>query len=79
MTHESTTTMVYDEHDTPLLKHAKLATVAHVYRCGVPPFNSAALTAMIDRWRLETHIFHLPCGEIMVTLEDATMILGLKI
>ena len=79
MTHEASTTMVYDERYTPLLKLANLATVARVCRRGTPPFNPAALTAMIDRWRPKTHIFHLPCGEITVTLEDATMILGLKI
>ena len=79
MTHEFAMTMVYDEHYMPLLKRAKLATVARVYRRGVPTFNSAALTTMIDRWRPETHSFHLPCGEITVTLEDAAMILGLKI
>ena len=79
MTHESATTMVYDERFLPLLKRAKLATVACVYRRGVPPFNPAALTAMIDRWRPETHSFHLSCGEMTITLEDAAMILGLKI
>ena len=63
----------------PLLKHAKLTTVARVCRRGVPPFNPAVLTAMIDRWWLETHNFHLPCGEMTITLEDAAMILGLKI
>jgi hypothetical protein len=26
-----------------------------------------------------THTFHLPCGEMMVTLEDVAMILGLPI
>ena len=72
-------TMVYDERYTPLLKRAKLVTIARAYRRGVPPFNPAALTAMIDRWRPETHNFHLPCGEMTITLEDAAMILGLKI
>jgi hypothetical protein len=79
MTHESAMTMVYDKRYMPLLEHAKLATVARVCRHGVPPFNLAALTAMIDRWRPETHSFHLSCGEMTITLEDTTMILGLKI
>ena len=79
MTHEASTTMVYDERYTPLLKLANLATVARVCRRGTPPFNPAALTALIDRWRPETHSFHLPCGEMTVTLEDVAMILGVKI
>jgi len=71
--------MVYDERYMPLLKHAKLAAVARACRCGVPPFNPAALTAMIDRLQPETHSFHLPCGEMTITLEDVALILGLKI
>ncbi|XP_021309200.1 protein MAIN-LIKE 1 [Sorghum bicolor] len=79
MTHEAATSMVYDEKYTPLLKRANLAAVARVCRRGTPPFNPAALTALIDRWRPETHTFHLPCGEMTVTLEDTAMILGVRI
>ena len=49
MTHESAMTMVYDERYTPLLKRAKLATIARVCPRGVPPFNPTVLTTMIDR------------------------------
>jgi hypothetical protein len=41
--------------------------------------DSAALTTLVDWWRLETHTFHLLCGETTVTLLDVTMILGLPI
>jgi len=41
--------------------------------------DSAALSALVDRWRPETHTFHLPCGELTVTLQDIAMILGLPI
>jgi hypothetical protein len=41
--------------------------------------DSAVLTTLIDRWHPETHTFHLLCGEIMVTLQDVAMILGLPI
>jgi hypothetical protein len=41
--------------------------------------DSAALTSLVDRWRPETDTFHLPCGEITVTLQDIAMILGLPI
>jgi hypothetical protein len=34
---------------------------------------------MVDRWRPETHSFHLPYVEMTVTLEDVTMVLGLPI
>jgi hypothetical protein len=37
------------------------------------------ITTMVDRWRPETHSFHLPCGEMTMTLEDVAMILELPI
>jgi hypothetical protein len=41
--------------------------------------DSATLTSLVDRWRPETDTFHLPCGEITVTLQDIAMILSLPI
>ncbi|KAK1602514.1 hypothetical protein QYE76_072014 [Lolium multiflorum] len=41
--------------------------------------NPCAITALVDRWRPETHSFHLPCGEMTVTLQDVSMILALPI
>uniref|UniRef100_A0A8I6YJU6 Aminotransferase-like plant mobile domain-containing protein n=1 Tax=Hordeum vulgare subsp. vulgare TaxID=112509 RepID=A0A8I6YJU6_HORVV len=47
---------------------------------GTPPWlNATALTALTDHWRPEMHSFHLPLGEMSVTLEDITMITGLPI
>uniref|UniRef100_A0A453B733 Aminotransferase-like plant mobile domain-containing protein n=1 Tax=Aegilops tauschii subsp. strangulata TaxID=200361 RepID=A0A453B733_AEGTS len=44
-----------------------------------PTLVHGALTALIDRWRPETHSFHLPCGEMTVTLEDWSMITAMPI
>ncbi|KAK1693242.1 hypothetical protein QYE76_009939 [Lolium multiflorum] len=41
--------------------------------------NPSALTALVDRWRPETHTFHLRAGEMAHTLQDVSMILGLPI
>ena len=35
--------------------------------------------ALVDRWRPETHMFHLPCGEMTPTLQDVAYLLGLLI
>ena len=37
------------------------------------------ITALVDRWCLETNSFHLPSGEATVTLEDVAYIYSLPI
>ncbi|XP_072060391.1 protein MAINTENANCE OF MERISTEMS-like [Arachis hypogaea] len=41
--------------------------------------HSALLSALVERWRPETHTFHLLVGEVTVMLEDVTYILGLPV
>lgn len=71
--------MSYDERYTPYLQQAGLLAFSTVCQRGMPTFNAAALTALVDRWRPETHTFHLPSGEMTITLQDVAMILGLPI
>ncbi|KAG4926985.1 hypothetical protein JHK85_053471 [Glycine max] len=34
---------------------------------------------LVERWRPESHIFHLPVGECIITLEDVALQLGLHV
>ncbi|KAH9606160.1 hypothetical protein KSS87_013272 [Heliosperma pusillum] len=43
------------------------------------PLDADLITALVERWRQETHPFHLPFGEATVTLQDVAMLFGLRI
>jgi hypothetical protein len=40
-------------------------------------FDAPLIAAFMDRWQPETHTFHLPVGEMTLSLEDAAMLGGL--
>ncbi|KAH1038553.1 hypothetical protein J1N35_040296 [Gossypium stocksii] len=59
------------------LREAGFWHVARIGRgCKLDP---KLISALIERWRLETHTFHLPCGEFTITLEDVQLQLGLPV
>ena len=41
--------------------------------------NHALITVLVERWRLETHSFHLPHGEMIITLQDMKVIMGVPV
>ena len=70
------------------LRAAGLLTLCRLVEGGPVPDGGARsrfqldrslLTALVDRWRPETHTFHLPCGEMAPTLQDVAYLLGLPL
>ena len=58
------------------LQHVRLNEAAHVEPFRVLP---NLISALVKQWRLECHMFHFPCGECTMTLEDVALHLGLPI
>nr|KYP31862.1 Serine/threonine protein phosphatase 7 long form isogeny [Cajanus cajan] len=53
-----------------LLEVASFSEVAKIRHFKI---DDSLITFLVERWRLETHIFHLPIGECTITLEDVTL------
>ncbi|KAK4402447.1 protein MAINTENANCE OF MERISTEMS [Sesamum angolense] len=47
--------------------------------CGRIQYDCHLITALVERWRSETHSFHFRVGEAIITLQDVQVIWGLPI
>ena len=53
--------------------------LAHLPRCMLTHPDASLMTAFIERWQPETNSFHMPWGEMTITLHDVYYILQLPI
>ncbi|KAD5317002.1 hypothetical protein E3N88_16948 [Mikania micrantha] len=60
-------------------RYVNIAGFGGLLDCGYRNLDHGLFEALIERWRPETHTFHLPIGEATVTLEDVNVLWGLPI
>ena len=50
-----------------------------IYRLGHIIIDWPLITCLVERWRPETHTFHVPVEEMMIKLQDVAIILSLRV
>ncbi|XP_050920254.1 serine/threonine-protein phosphatase 7 long form homolog [Lathyrus oleraceus] len=69
----------YIQPSAVIIPYLELAGFANVAKIASLKVDSKLIVALLERWRPETHTFHLPIGECTITLDDVSMLLGLRI
>ena len=65
--------------DDRIVDIVKRVGLEGLYRTPGREIDHNLITAFVERWRLETHTFHLPHGETTISLQDVEVLLGIPI
>ncbi|XP_021739449.1 serine/threonine-protein phosphatase 7 long form homolog [Chenopodium quinoa] len=77
--HHVATTVVDWVVDPRVLQYIDFVGFGGFHRMAFTPIDRALITALVERWRQETHSFHLPVGEATVTLRDVEILTRLPV
>ena len=65
--------------DNRVINIIKLVGLEGLFRAPSKEIDHCLISALVERWRSETHTFHLPHGEMSITLQDVEVLYGLPI
>ena len=65
--------------DNRVIDIIKLLRLEGLFRAPSREIDNCLISALVERWRPETHTFHLPHGEMSITLQDVEVIFRLPI
>ena len=65
--------------DDRVLRYMREADLYGIHRVGEIPLDRGMITALVERWRPETHTFHLSVGEAIITLRDVAILTDLPV
>ena len=63
--------------DDCVLDIVKRVGLEGLYRTSCREIDHNLIMTFVERWRPETHTFHLPHGETTITLQDVEVLLGI--
>ena len=65
--------------DNRVIDIIKLLRLEGLFKAPSREIDHCLILALVERWRSETHTFHLPNGEMSITLQNVEVIYGLPI
>ncbi|XP_057746858.1 serine/threonine-protein phosphatase 7 long form homolog [Arachis stenosperma] len=69
---------VKDQFSLGLLPYIREAEFGHAIELRDFMFDNFLISVFVKRWRLKTYPFHLPWGDVSITLQDITYHIGLR-
>ena len=65
--------------DPHIMQYLDVAGLTGLFKVPDMEVDHALITALVKLWRSETHTFHLPYGEMGITLQDIEVMLGILV
>ena len=65
--------------DPRIMQYIDAAGLTGLFKVPDMEVDHALIMALVERWHPETHTFHLPYGEMGITLQDIKVMLGIPV